>query len=111
ELLRTRHKFQGYIHTKIVPGAEEAQVARLTALASRVSVNLEAPCGDTLTQIAPEKRFATTLASLEQARQRVVEGRLARREGRPRNPLEPHGAAGITTQFVVGATGDPDRTI
>ena len=37
--------FAGYIHVKLVPGAEPAQIERLTALASRVSVNLEAPCG------------------------------------------------------------------
>ena len=32
----------------MVPGAETAQIERLTALATRVSLNLEAPCGDTL---------------------------------------------------------------
>ncbi|HET6344495.1 MAG TPA: radical SAM protein, partial [Myxococcota bacterium] len=55
ELLRERHRFAGYIHVKLVAGAQQAQIERLTALASRVSVNLEAPCGQTLTQIAPEK--------------------------------------------------------
>src|SRR3982750_3330428 len=32
ELLRERHHFTGYIHVKIVPGAEQAQIERLTAL-------------------------------------------------------------------------------
>ena len=45
ELLRERHGFAGYVHVKLVPGAEPAQIERLTALASRVSLNLEAPCG------------------------------------------------------------------
>ena len=57
ELLRERHRFTGYIHVKLVPGAEPAQIERLTALASRVSVNLEAPCGASLASIAPEKSF------------------------------------------------------
>src|SRR5438093_2293733 len=39
ELLRDKHHFTGYIHVKILPSAEEAQVARITALASRVSIN------------------------------------------------------------------------
>jgi len=39
ELLRERHRFAGYIHVKIVPGAEAAQIDRLTTLASRVSIN------------------------------------------------------------------------
>ena len=53
ELLRERHGFAGYIHVKLVAGAEPAQIERLTALASRVSLNLEAPCGQSLTRIAP----------------------------------------------------------
>jgi len=57
ELLRERHRFAGYIHVKMVPGAEPAQIERLTSLASRVSVNFEAPCGASLAQIAPEKSF------------------------------------------------------
>src|SRR3982751_5433058 len=48
ELLRERHRFGGYIHVKILAGAEPAQVERITALASRVSLNLEAPCGESL---------------------------------------------------------------
>src|SRR5919112_1551825 len=43
ELLRVKHRFAGYIHVKIIPGAESPQVDRITALATRVSVNLEAP--------------------------------------------------------------------
>src|SRR5689334_23317038 len=59
ELLRDRHRFTGYIHTKILADAEPAQVARITALATRVSINLEAACGESLTRIAPEKNLTT----------------------------------------------------
>jgi predicted DNA-binding helix-hairpin-helix protein len=111
ELLRHRHGYRGYVHVKIVPGADQAQVERLTALASRVSVNLEAPCGASLASIAPEKRLSTTLANLEQARVQVVSGQQEERAGRPRDFLHPGGTAGITLQFVVGATPDSDRTI
>lgn len=111
ELLRERHRFGGYIHVKIVPGAEPAQVERITALASRVSVNLEAACGEHLTRIAPEKNLSTALATLEQARAVVVREREEESYGRPRDALHPGGTAGITTQFVVGATPDTDRTV
>jgi predicted DNA-binding helix-hairpin-helix protein len=111
ELLRERHRFRGYVHVKMVPGGEPAQVERLTALATRVSLNLEAPCGASLTQIAPEKSYATSLASLERARSLVRGAQAERREGRPSDPLHPGGAAGMTVQFVVGATGDTDRTL
>ena len=110
-LLRERHGFRGYIHTKIVPGAEQAQVERLTALASRVSINLEAPCGQHLRDIAPEKSLDDSLVTLEQARRQVLRSRAAERDGRPRDLLHPGGVAGMTMQFVVGATPDSDRTI
>jgi predicted DNA-binding helix-hairpin-helix protein len=110
ELLRLRHRFPGYVHVKMVPGAQAAQVERLTALAKRVSLNLEAPCGEHLARIAPEKKLDVTVAALEQARRSVVEAREAEREGRRRDPLRPGGTAGMTMQFVVGATPDDDRT-
>lgn len=111
ELLRLKHGFRGYIHVKIVPGADEAQVDRITALASRVSINLETPCGDSLVTIAPEKNLETALVALRRVQKQVVETREEEREGRPRDELRPGGTAGMTTQFVVGATPDPDRAI
>ena len=111
DLLRHTHKFAGYIHVKVLPGAEQAQVERMTQLATRVSVNLEAPCGDTLTAIAPEKNFATSFTTLTQARTLVVREQQLERDGRRRDPLHPGGASGMTTQFVVGATEDSDKKI
>jgi predicted DNA-binding helix-hairpin-helix protein len=111
ELLRDRHRFAGYIHVKIVPGAEAAQIERITALATRVSVNLEAACGESLTRIAPDKSFATTMRTLEEARTLVVRGREELADGRPPDGLRPGGSAGMTMQLVVGATPDTDRTI
>jgi predicted DNA-binding helix-hairpin-helix protein len=111
ELLREKHRFTGYVHVKMVPGGQTAQVERLTALASRVSVNLEAPCGSSLARIAPEKNLDRTLASLEQARRRVARERAERRDGKIGDPLRPGGASGMTMQFVVGATPDTDQTL
>jgi predicted DNA-binding helix-hairpin-helix protein len=111
ELLRVRHGFRGYIHVKVVPGADDAQVDRITALANRVSINLETPCGESLAAIAPEKRFETTLVALQRVQRRVVGAREDERAGRPSDATRPGGVAGMTTQFVVGATKDPDRLL
>ena len=111
ELLRERHRFGGYIHVKLVAGSETAQIDRLTALASRVSLNFEAPCGKSLAQIAPDKSFSTTLQDFERVRSLVVMERQALAQGKPRDPLLPGGASGMTMQFVVGATPDTDRTL
>jgi predicted DNA-binding helix-hairpin-helix protein len=111
ELLRERHRFGGYIHVKLVPGAEPAQVERLTQLASRVSVNLEAPCGASLASIAPEKSFGTAVADLERVRDQLLLERAERAQGKPRDALHPGGVSGMTMQFVVGASSDTDRSI
>lgn len=111
ELLRERHRFAGYIHVKLVAGAEPAQIERLTSLATRISLNLEAPCGQTLTRIAPEKSLPVALENLERVRGLVLQERAARAHGRPADPLHPMGVAGMTMQFVVGATPDTDQTL
>jgi predicted DNA-binding helix-hairpin-helix protein len=111
ELLRQRHRFGGYIHVKLVPGAEPSQIERLTTLASRVSINLEAPCGASLARIAPDKSFATALGDFERVRGLVLRERGEQDQGKPRDPLKPGGASGMTMQFVVGATPDTDRTL
>ncbi|HET9275335.1 MAG TPA: radical SAM protein [Gemmatimonadales bacterium] len=111
ELLRERHRFGGYIHVKLVPGGQPAQIERLSQLASRVSVNLEAPCGASLASIAPEKSFGTAVADLERVRGHLLLERAERAQGKPRDALHPGAVAGMTMQFVVGATNDTDRTI
>jgi predicted DNA-binding helix-hairpin-helix protein len=111
ELLRERHRFGGYIHVKLVPGGDPAQIERLTALASRVSLNFEAACGANLAQIAPDKSFSTTLGAFEQVRRLVLEERQEQAAGKPRDPLHPGGSAGMTMQFVVGATPESDQQL
>jgi predicted DNA-binding helix-hairpin-helix protein len=111
ELLREVHGFRGYIHVKLVAGAEAAQIERLTALASRVSLNLEAPCGQSLVRIAPDKSLPLALANLERVRGLVLHERAERAHGRPADPLHPGGVSGMTVQFVVGATPDSDKTL
>ncbi len=43
EILRKKYSYRGYIHLKIMPGAEYDQIRRAMQLADRVSINLEGP--------------------------------------------------------------------
>ena len=61
DILRNKIGFRGYIHLKIMPGAERAQVERAMQLADRLSVNLEAPNSNRLARLAPEKNFTEEL--------------------------------------------------
>jgi predicted DNA-binding helix-hairpin-helix protein len=61
ELLRQKYQYRGYIHLKIMPGAEKDQVYRAMQLADRVSINLEAPNTERLAKLAPHKTFLEEL--------------------------------------------------
>lgn len=103
DLLRRREGFEGYIHIKLLPGAEPAQVDEAARLATRISVNLEAPSDPYVRRLAREKDIAgDLLPKLERAARQLA----ARRREPGALP-----SAGTTTQFVVGAAGERDREI
>ncbi|HEU5394908.1 MAG TPA: radical SAM protein, partial [Candidatus Methylomirabilis sp.] len=105
EWLRRRHGYRGYLHLKLLPGVEPAQVETAARLASRLSVNLEAPNDHYLARLAPEKTLEDDLLPL--LRRAGTLSRTAREEGRPAAATP----AGITTQFVVGAAGESDQDV
>jgi len=100
EMVRTRYAFRGYVHLKLLPGASEAHIERAVQLAHRVSVNLEAPNPERLAVIAPHKEFVHELTQPMRVAKRLIEASGGR-----------YAPAGQTTQFVVGAAGEPDREI
>ena len=95
EVLRRHYNFQGYIHLKIMPGAERDQIVAAMRLANRVSVNLEAPNTERLARLAPHKVFAEELLQ----RLRWIDE--IRRSMPGRWPSS-------TTQYVVGAVDESD---
>ena len=108
ELIRDRYAYRGYIHLKLLPGAEAAQIERAVALADRVSVNLEAPTPEALALLAPQKQLGSLTGPLFTAHELVRE--LRARDGR--RASAPGGVGlGMSTQFVVGPAGETDREL
>jgi len=108
EILRTRYSFRGYIHLKLMPGAEFAQVERAMQLADRVSVNLEAPTTKALARLAPHKQLVEELIQP----MRYVEQIRRARGGQPGSWGNPsRSGPSQTTQFVVGPGGETDREL
>jgi predicted DNA-binding helix-hairpin-helix protein len=101
EILRRRYQYQGYLHLKIMPGAEKAQLEQAMRLADRVSVNLEAPNDARLQKLAPKKHF------LEELMQPLRWAAEIRKEQSPHLAWKGRWASTVT-QFVVGAVGDTD---
>lgn len=76
-LLRTKYKFNGYIHVKAIPGAPEELITRLGYLADRMSVNIELPTTESLTKLAPHKKPETLVKPLRQIQDSIIGHRLA----------------------------------
>jgi len=99
EILRHRYKFRDYIHLKILPGASFDYVEEGCKLATRVSVNIEAPTKEHLAKLSSRKDiFEGILEPMRWVKQLKTAN----------DNLVP---GGQTTQFVVGAAGESDRDI
>jgi len=104
EILRNKLNFRGYIHLKIMPGAEFDQVFRSMQLANRVSINLEAPNESRLISIAPRKSY------FEELMTGIVWMDQIRQSQDPYLGWDHHWPSS-STQFVVGAAGENDSEI
>ncbi len=104
EILRQKYQFKGYLHLKIMPGAEEAQLRHAMTLANRLSVNLEAPNDKRLALLAPRKEFFKELLTPLQLIEQIRQNEPAHLGWNGRWPS-------TVTQFVVGAVGETDVEI
>ncbi len=95
EIIRQKYHYRGFLHLKIMPGAEYDQIHRLMQLADRVSVNLEGPTEARLQALAPKKNFSNELLIQLQRAHEIKQ-------------QDPSIRASLVTQFVVGAVGDTD---
>jgi predicted DNA-binding helix-hairpin-helix protein len=106
DLVRHKYQFRGYVHLKLLPGAEAAHVERAVALADRVSANLEGPTEAALSVLAPQKHLAGLIGPVQAASGFI-------RRTRDRLAPAPGGNAGLgmSTQVVVGPAGETDREL
>ena len=101
EILRNKLGFRGYMHLKIMPCAEKAQVERLMQLADRVSINLEAPNTERLARLAPNKTFIEELFRPLKWVEEIRRSQPAHKGWNGRWPS-------TVTQFVAGGSDESD---
>lgn len=103
--LRNEYKFEGYIHVKAIPGADEQLVRNLGLLADRMSVNLELPTAESLRKLAPNKSRTTILRPMRLIQNGITQNKneIALYRHAPR--FVP---AGQSTQMIIGATPEND---
>jgi len=111
--LRTESGFGGYIHLKIIPGAGEKMIREAGLWADRLSANIELPTDKSLQYLAPQKSGKVILGAMEETFNVGAENEEDRRKfnmaGKSIVPV--FAPAGQSTQLVVGATPENDKTI
>lgn len=76
-LLRTKYRFNGYIHVKAIPGASQELLYSAGLLADRISINMELPTMQSLSTLAPNKSMAGILRPMNQIAETIADHRLA----------------------------------
>ncbi|MCW2278048.1 putative DNA modification/repair radical SAM protein [Heliophilum fasciatum] len=106
--LRQVHRYNGYIHLKAIPGADERLIQAAGQFVDRMSVNIELPSAESLQLLAPQKQREHILQPMAQINHGITANREERRTFRRAPRFVP---AGQSTQLIVGATTEDDRRI
>lgn len=107
-ILRKKHRFNGYIHLKVIPGAANDLVQQAGFLVDRMSVNIELPSEASLKRLAPQKSKRGILAPMKQIGQDFTGFQLERTKSRNAPSFCP---GGQTTQMIIGASAESDLHI
>lgn len=137
-VLREELRFNGYVHSKVIPGTSPELIDALGRLSDRLSVNLELPSAASLARLCPEKSARDVTAPMAHIHDGRAQEELALSEGRrpalggrdrgvtfrtnantltlrrgsaiasSRRSFAP---AGQSTQVIVGATPEDDNHI
>lgn len=108
ELLRQKYNFNGYIHLKVIPGADQELIYQAGLLADRLSVNIELPSENSLKRLAPQKTRKSIIAPMSQIGETYQNYRHERKTGRRPPSFCP---GGQSTQIIIGASAENDMQI
>lgn len=103
--LRKVYNFNGYIHLKGIPHADDAIVMRAAKYVDRMSFNVELPSEKSLKLLAPQKTRDSLLVPMKKLSDAITydkENKVKRGKVIP---------AGQTTQMIIGASPESDGQI
>ncbi len=98
DAVRNKYGFKGYIHMKVMPGAEYEYVEAAYRLGTRLSVNMETPTVQHMEKLSQMKDLKRDILDPMEWVHNLTEGYT-------------NGAVGQATQLVVGAADESDRDI
>ncbi len=101
-------KFNGYIHLKGIPGADEALIHAAGNYVDRMSINIELPSEKSLLTLAPQKKKESILRPMASLKQELAVYHSEKKLSKHAPAFLP---AGQTTQMIVGASPESDLNI
>lgn len=107
-ILRFEENYNGYIHLKAIPGADQRLLDQAGLLVDRMSVNLELPTQKSLKLLAPQKNQNEIMLPMHYLRDKLTENKRDLIHFKSTKTFMP---AGQTTQLMIGATPDTDFSI
>ncbi|MBN1162430.1 putative DNA modification/repair radical SAM protein [Patescibacteria group bacterium] len=100
-IVRERYKYTGYVHMKIMPGTPENCLDEVLDVSNRVSLNIESPTQEELSELSPDKNLEVGFfETLNLIREKI----LCRQNIGKKVPS-------LTTQFVIGAGSEKDINV
>lgn len=108
KLLRLKYRFNGYIHLKAIPGADQKLIDEAGLYADRMSINIELPSKQGLRLLAPQKEPEKIITPMAYISGRIQENKEQRKVIRSTPSFAP---AGQSTQMIIGATRDHDLSV
>ena len=98
DAIRNRHGFKGYIHLKVMPGADFEHIEAAHRLGTRLSVNIETPTNEHMLKLSDMKDFENDILAPMRWIHELTGSSLG-------------GAVGQATQLVVGAADESDQQV
>ena len=102
--LRQEYNFNGYIHLKGIPHADNVIVMNAAKIVDRMSYNVELPSEKSLKLLAPQKTKQSLLLPMKSLNEAIEYAK----QNKVRRAVLP---AGQTTQMIIGASPEPDGQI
>lgn len=106
--LRNEHNFNGYIHLKAIPGADQNLIDKAGLLVDRMSVNIELPSSESLKILAPDKDKNKILLPMKNISNKIIQNKNEIKRFKNAPIFVP---GGQSTQLIVGASPESDLKI
>ncbi len=106
--LRQEENFNGYIHVKAIPGANNALIKETGKYVDRMSVNIELPSSESLQLLAPQKTKESIIRPMSLIKSSIIQNQEENQIFKNSPKFVP---GGQSTQLIIGATKDNDLKI